>query len=174
MPSFIHQPSPVAGPAHGVTHHCQFCRGSQTSYPDSRSPSTLIHRKAIHSVMKILISDNLSKLGVELLKRYEQFQVDVNVGMKSEELKKIIGNYQGLIVRSETKVTADILSAADNLKVIGRAGTGVDNIDVPVATKKGIVVMNAAAGNSVTTAEHTISLMMSLARKIPQAHAKLK
>lgn len=124
--------------------------------------------------MKILISDNLSKMGVDLLKRYEQFQVDVNTGLKPEELKKIIGEYQGLIVRSETKVTADILSAADNLKVIGRAGTGVDNIDVPAASKKGIVVMNAAAGNSVTTAEHTISLMMSLARKIPQAHAKLK
>ncbi len=124
--------------------------------------------------MKILISDNLSKPGIELLRRIEQFQVDVNVGLKPEELKKIIGEYDGLIVRSETKVTADILSAADKLKVIGRAGTGVDNIDVPVATKKGIVVMNAAAGNSVTTAEHTISLMMSLARKIPQAHAKLK
>jgi D-3-phosphoglycerate dehydrogenase len=124
--------------------------------------------------MKILISDNLSKMGVDLLKRYEQLEVDVNTGLKPEELKKIIGSYQGLIVRSETKVTADILSAADNLKVIGRAGTGVDNIDVPVATEKGIVVMNAAAGNSVTTAEHTISLMMSLARKIPQAHLKLK
>jgi D-3-phosphoglycerate dehydrogenase len=124
--------------------------------------------------MKILISDNLSKQGVDLLRSYEQFQVDVNVGLKPEELKKIIGNYQALVVRSETKVTADILSAADNLKVIGRAGTGVDNIDVPVATEKGIVVMNAAAGNSVTTAEHTISLLMSLARKIPQAHLKLK
>lgn len=124
--------------------------------------------------MKILISDNLSKTGVELLKSYEQFQVDVNTGLKPEELKKIIGQYHGLVVRSETKVTSEILSAADNLKVIGRAGTGVDNIDVPVATQRGIVVMNAAAGNSVTTAEHTISLMMSLARKIPQAHAKLK
>jgi D-3-phosphoglycerate dehydrogenase len=124
--------------------------------------------------MKILISDNLSKPGIDLLRRFEQFQVDVKIGLKPEELKKIIGEYEGLIVRSETKVTAEILSAADKLKVIGRAGTGVDNIDVPVATRKGIVVMNAAAGNSVTTAEHTISLMMSLARKIPQAHAKLK
>ncbi len=124
--------------------------------------------------MKILISDNLSIRGIDLLRGYEQFQVDLNVGLKPEELKKIIGNYQALIVRSESKVTADILSAADNLKVIGRAGTGVDNIDVPAATQKGIVVMNAAAGNSVTTAEHTISLLMSLARKIPQAHSKLK
>jgi D-3-phosphoglycerate dehydrogenase len=124
--------------------------------------------------MKILISDNLSTRGIDLLRRNEQFQVDVNTGLKPEELKKIIGDYQALIVRSETKVTADILSAAESLKVIGRAGTGVDNVDVPVATGKGIVVMNAAAGNSVTTAEHTISLLMSLARKIPQAHGKLK
>jgi D-3-phosphoglycerate dehydrogenase len=124
--------------------------------------------------MKILISDNLSKVGVELLRRHEQFQVDVNTGLKPEELKQIIGGYDALIVRSETKVTADIISAADNLKVIGRAGTGVDNIDVPAATARGIIVMNAAGGNSVTTAEHTISLMMSLARKIPQAHSKLK
>ena len=124
--------------------------------------------------MKILISDNLSTCGIDLLRGHEQFEVDVNVGLKPEELKKIIGNYQALIVRSETKVTAEILSAADRLKVIGRAGTGVDNIDVTVATQRGIVVMNAAAGNSVTTAEHTISLLMSLARKIPQAHGKLK
>jgi D-3-phosphoglycerate dehydrogenase len=108
------------------------------------------------------------------LRRHEQFQVDVNTGLKPEELKQIIGGYDALIVRSETKVTADIIGAADNLKVIGRAGTGVDNIDVPAATARGVVVMNAAGGNSVTTAEHTISLMMSLARKIPQAHAKLK
>jgi D-3-phosphoglycerate dehydrogenase len=124
--------------------------------------------------MKILISDNLSKHGIDLLRSHEQVQVDVKVGLKPEELKKIMGDYQALIVRSETKVTADILSGADKMKVIGRAGTGVDNIDVPVATAKGIIVMNAAAGNSVTTAEHTISLLMSLARKIPQAHRKLK
>ncbi|MFZ4986828.1 MAG: phosphoglycerate dehydrogenase [Blastocatellia bacterium] len=124
--------------------------------------------------MKILISDNLSSQGVELLRRHPEFEVDHRPGLPPDELKSIIGGYQGLIVRSETKVTADILSAADNLRVIGRAGTGVDNIDVPTASQKGIVVMNAAAGNSVTTAEHTISLLMSLARKIPQAHSKLK
>jgi len=124
--------------------------------------------------MKILISENLSKVGVDLLRGVERFQVDVNTGLKPEELKQIIGGYDALIVRSETKVTAEIIGAAENLKVIGRAGTGVDNIDVPAATARGIVVMNAAGGNSVTTAEHTISLMMSLARKIPQAHSKLK
>ncbi|HYE74851.1 MAG TPA: hydroxyacid dehydrogenase, partial [Blastocatellia bacterium] len=125
-------------------------------------------------MMRILISDNFSPVGVEALKRHENFQVDHQVGLKPDQLKEIIGQYHALIVRSETRVTADILSAADNLKVIGRAGTGVDNIDVPVATQRGIVVQNAAAGNSVTTAEHTISLMMSLARKIPQAHSSLK
>lgn len=124
--------------------------------------------------MKILISDNFSARGVEVLNRFEQFQVDQNVGLKPDELKKIIGDYDALIVRSETKVTADIINAATNLKVIGRAGSGVDNIDVPAATKRGIVVMNAAAGNSVTTGEHTLAMMMSLARKIPQAHSSMK
>jgi D-3-phosphoglycerate dehydrogenase len=124
--------------------------------------------------MKILISDNLAKVGVELLQQRGKFEVDFKPGLKPEELKAQIGAYEGLIVRSESKVTAEVIAAADKLKVIGRAGTGVDNIDVAAATQRGIVVMNAAAGNSVTTAEHTISLLMSLARKIPQAHAKLK
>jgi D-3-phosphoglycerate dehydrogenase / 2-oxoglutarate reductase len=124
--------------------------------------------------MKILISDNLSPLGVDLLRQHEQFQVDFKPGLPADELKNIISDYHALIVRSETKVTPDIIAAADNLKVIGRAGTGVDNINVPAATARGIVVMNAPGGNSVTTAEHTISLLMSLARKIPQAHSKLK
>jgi D-3-phosphoglycerate dehydrogenase / 2-oxoglutarate reductase len=124
--------------------------------------------------MKILISDNLAKVGVELLQQRGKFTVDFKPGLKPEELKAQISDYDGLIVRSESKVIADVIAAADKLKVIGRAGTGVDNIDVPAATQRGIVVMNAAAGNSVTTAEHTISLLMALARKIPQAHAKLK
>ncbi len=124
--------------------------------------------------MKILISDNFSARGVEVLHRTEQFQVDQNVGLKPDQLKEIIGAYDALIVRSETRVTADIINAATNLKVIGRAGSGVDNIDVPAATKRGIVVMNAAAGNSVTTGEHTLAMMMSLARKIPQAHSSMK
>jgi D-3-phosphoglycerate dehydrogenase / 2-oxoglutarate reductase len=124
--------------------------------------------------MKILISDNLSARGVELLKQRERFEVDVKVGLPAAELKGEIGRYHALIVRSETRVTAEIIGAAENLKVIGRAGTGVDNIDVPAATQRGVVVMNAAAGNSVTTAEHTLALLMSLARKIPQASATLK
>jgi D-3-phosphoglycerate dehydrogenase len=124
--------------------------------------------------MKILISDNLSERGVEALKRAEKFEVDQRVGLPPEELKKIIGDYHALVVRSETRVTAELIQAAESLRVIGRAGTGVDNIDVPAATQRGIVVMNAAGGNSVTTAEHTIALLMSLARKVPQATASLK
>jgi D-3-phosphoglycerate dehydrogenase len=124
--------------------------------------------------MKILISDNLSNVGVELLRRHENFTVDKKVGLKPEELRKIIGEYDALIVRSETRVTADLIAAGERLRVIGRAGTGVDNIDVPAATQRGIVVMNAAGGNSVTTAEHTIALLMAMARRIPQAAAKLK
>src|SRR5437870_4707552 len=126
------------------------------------------------SDMKILISDNLSARGVEVLRRRERFQVDQNVGLKPEELKQIIGPYHALIVRSETRVTEEIVNAAENLRVIGRAGTGVDNIDVQAATQRGIVVMNAAAGNSVTTAEHTWAMLMALARQVPQAAASMK
>ncbi|MEP7270984.1 MAG: phosphoglycerate dehydrogenase [Acidobacteriota bacterium] len=124
--------------------------------------------------MKILISDNLSARGVDLLRQYAEFDVDFKAGIKPEELLASIDHYDALIVRSETKVTAELIGAGTNLKVIGRAGTGVDNIDVPAATQRGIVVMNAAGGNSVTTAEHTIALLMSMARKIPQASSTLK
>lgn len=124
--------------------------------------------------MKILISDNLSARGVELLRQHEGFEVEQRVGLKPDELLGIIGSYDALVVRSETKVTAEVIAAGERLKVIGRAGTGVDNIDVGAATQRGIVVMNAAGGNSVTTAEHTIALLLSMARKTPQANASLK
>lgn len=123
--------------------------------------------------MKILVSDSLAQKGIDILKN-AGFEVDVKTGLKSEELKQIIGEYDALIIRSATKVTADIIDAAKKLKVIGRAGTGVDNIDKDAATKKGIVVMNTPGGNTITTAEHTIALMFSLARRIPQATASLK
>lgn len=124
--------------------------------------------------MRILISDNLSPRGIDLLKSRNAFDVDVKVGIKPDEIARIIGDYDALIVRSETKVTSDLIGRADRLKVVGRAGTGVDNVDVPAATQRGIVVMNAAGGNSVTTAEQTLALLMSLARKIPQANSSLK
>ena len=123
---------------------------------------------------KILISDPLVKEGVEILKKNPEFSVDVKTGMKPEELLRIIGEYDGLLVRSETKVTEVILSEAKNLKIIGRAGTGVDNIDVKGASKKGIVVMNVPGGNTISAAEHTVSMLLSLSRNIPQANASLK
>jgi len=124
--------------------------------------------------MKVLVSDNLSKLGVAKLQEADGISVDVNVGLPKEELIKIIPNYDGLIVRSATKVTADVIEAADNLKVIGRAGVGVDNIDLDAAGKKGIIVMNAPEGNLITTAEHAMALMLSMARNIPRADATLR
>jgi len=123
---------------------------------------------------RVLVSDSLSPRGVEILQAAEGIQVDVNTGLAPEQLKAIIGDYDALVIRSATKVTADILAAASKLKVVGRAGIGVDNVDVPAATKNGVVVMNTPGGNTVTTAEHALSLMMSLARNIPQATASMK
>ena len=97
-------------------------------------------------------------------------ETDVITGMTPEELIACIGEYDGLAVRSATKVTADVLEVAENLKVIGRAGIGVDNIDVDGASGRGIVVMNAPFGNSITTAEHAIAMMFALARQIPLAN----
>jgi D-3-phosphoglycerate dehydrogenase len=124
--------------------------------------------------MKVLVSDKLSPAGVEILERAPGLSVDVNTGLAPEELKEIIGQYDGLVIRSATKVTREIIEAASRLKVVGRAGIGVDNVDIPEATKRGIVVMNTPGGNTVTTAEHAISMMCSLARHIPQADATMK
>lgn len=120
-------------------------------------------------MVKVLISDKMSPLAEETFKK-RGVDVDVITDMSPEELKKKIGDYHGLAVRSSTTVTPEILDAAKNLKVIGRAGIGVDNVDVDHATNRGVVVMNTPFGNSITTAEHAISMMMSLARQIPQAN----
>ena len=117
---------------------------------------------------RVLIADQLSPAAVAIFKE-RGVATDVKVGLSKEELEKIINDYDGLAVRSATKVTEKIIAAATNLKVIGRAGIGVDNIDVKAATAKGIIVMNTPFGNSITTAEHAISLMMALARQIPEA-----
>jgi D-3-phosphoglycerate dehydrogenase len=124
--------------------------------------------------MKVLISDNLSELGVKVFQETPGIEVDVNTRLTPEALKGVIGQYHGLVIRSATKVTADIIEAADNLKVIGRAGIGLDNVDIPAASKRGIVVMNTPEGNTITTAEHTIAMMMALSRNIPQATSSLK
>ncbi len=121
-------------------------------------------------MVKVLISDKMSPLAAKCFEA-RGIEVDVKPGMTAEELIACIGEYDGLAVRSATKATADVINAADNLKVIGRAGIGVDNIDRDAATGKGIVVMNTPFGNSITTAEHAISLMLALARDIPTANA---
>lgn len=118
---------------------------------------------------KVLISDQLSPKAAEIFQNRD-IEVDVKVGLEKDELLQIIDEYDGLVVRSATKATEKLIDAADNLKVIGRAGIGVDNIDIPAATAKGVVVMNTPFGNSITTAEHAIAMMFSLARKIPQAN----
>jgi D-3-phosphoglycerate dehydrogenase len=120
------------------------------------------------SAPRVLIADQLSPAAVAIFKE-RGVAADVEVGLAKEELEKIIKDYDGLAVRSATKATEKIIAAATNLKVIGRAGIGVDNIDVKAATAKGIIVMNTPFGNSITTAEHAISLMMALARQIPEA-----
>jgi D-3-phosphoglycerate dehydrogenase len=123
--------------------------------------------------MKVLISDNLSPVGVEILKK-AGFEVDARSKTTPEEIEKIIGGYDALIIRSATKVTKELLDKATKLKIVGRAGSGLDNVDIAAATKKGVVVMNTPGGNTVTTAEHTIGMLFACARMIPQSYTSLK
>jgi D-3-phosphoglycerate dehydrogenase len=124
--------------------------------------------------MKVLVADELSPRGIETLRRATGLTVDVKLGLKAPELKAILGDYQALAVRSATKVTADVLEAASGLKVIGRAGVGVDNIDVEAATKKNIIVMNTPGGNSMAVAELTMAMLLALPRQLVQAVASAK
>jgi len=124
--------------------------------------------------MKILVSDPLAEEGIERLKEEGGFEVTEAINLQKEELISIIGQYHALIVRSETKVTEEVINTATHLKVIARAGTGLDNIDVEAATKKGIIVMNAPEGNTISAAEYTISMMLALSRNISQAYRSLK
>ncbi len=123
--------------------------------------------------MKVLVADEISKTGIEMLKG-QGYSVDVKLGLKEDELAKAIPEYEVLLVRSATKATRKVIQAASRLKVIGRAGIGVDNIDVDAATERGVLVMNAPSGNVTSTAELTIGLIFSLARRIPQADASMK
>jgi D-3-phosphoglycerate dehydrogenase len=124
------------------------------------------------AAMKILISDHLEQKCIDILER-EGFTVDNKPGLSADELRAIIGGYDALVVRSSTNVNASLIAAAARMKIIGRAGTGVDNIDVAAATRKGILVMNTPGGNTISAAEHTVSMMLALARNIPQAHGSL-
>lgn len=122
--------------------------------------------------MRVLVSDPLAEEGIRRLETAAE--VDVITNLTPEELVERIKGYDALVIRSGTKVTADVINAADRLKVIARAGVGVDNVDVDAATKKGIIVVNAPGGNTISAAEHTIAMMLALARNIPQAHASVK
>ncbi|HVN79005.1 MAG TPA: phosphoglycerate dehydrogenase, partial [Terriglobia bacterium] len=124
--------------------------------------------------MKILVSDKLSQQGIDLLRKEKDWQVDVKTDLTPAQLIEEIGKYHALLVRSNTKVTPAVLQAAHNLKVVGRAGTGVDNVNLEAATKKGVVVMNTPGGNSISVAEHAMGLMLALARFVPQASASTR
>ncbi|MCK4618007.1 phosphoglycerate dehydrogenase, partial [Candidatus Aerophobetes bacterium] len=124
--------------------------------------------------MKVLISDPLAREGIDRLRKEDGFRIREAPGLPQEELIRTIPEYDALIVRSETKVTEEVIRAASRLKVIGRAGTGLDNIDITSATKRGIIVMNTPGGNTISAAEHTISMILALSRNIPQAHFSLK
>ncbi|UCD56326.1 MAG: phosphoglycerate dehydrogenase [Candidatus Hydrogenedentota bacterium] len=123
---------------------------------------------------KVLVADKLSAAGLEIFNKHKELDVRAEKGISPKKLKAVIPEFDALVVRSSTKVSADVLAAAENLKVIGRAGIGVDNIDVGAATLRGIVVMNTPLENAIAAAEHTVSMMMALARKIPQADASMK
>ena len=123
-------------------------------------------------MLKVLVSDPISDLGIQQLVEAADVEVDKKTGLNEDELVAIIGDYDALLVRSQTRVTERIMEAGKRLKVVGRAGVGVDNIDLEAATKRGIIVINAPDGNTITTCEHTFAMMMALARHIPQAYAK--
>jgi D-3-phosphoglycerate dehydrogenase len=123
---------------------------------------------------KVLVSDKLARQGVEVLEQASGLEVLDRPGTTPEDLLELIGDVSGLVIRSGTKVTADVIARAGKLKVIGRAGIGVDNVDLDAATRRGIVVVNTPEGNNITTAEHAIALLVSLARHIPQATASMK
>ncbi|BAZ06692.1 phosphoglycerate dehydrogenase [Calothrix sp. NIES-3974] len=121
---------------------------------------------------KVLVSDPIDQAGIDILSQVAT--VDVKTGLKPEQLKEIIGEYDALMIRSGTRVTSEIIEAGTNLKIIGRAGVGVDNVDVPAATRQGIVVVNSPEGNTIAAAEHALAMMLSLSRHIPDANASVK
>ena len=144
----------------------------EASCPEPQPGSMTIHVEDVLSTgpVRILVSDPISEEGLDIF-RNAGFEVTVKTKLPPEELKKELSAYDGLVIRSGTRVTAEVLEGATRLKVIGRAGAGLDNVDLAAATNRGIVVMNTPGGNTITTAEHTISMMMSMVRKIPQANA---
>src|SRR5574342_852247 len=126
------------------------------------------------SRMRVLVTDNLAQKGVELLRQAPGIEVEVQPKLAPDALKEHCQGKHALILRSATRVTADLLSSAPTLKVVGRAGVGVDNVDLDAATTRGVVVMNTPGGNTISAAEHTVSMLLSLAKHIPQATASMK
>jgi D-3-phosphoglycerate dehydrogenase len=120
---------------------------------------------------KVLVKEKIADSGVDQLK--ENFDVEVGIDWDDTQLAERIGEFDAILIRSATKLTPDLIEKADNMKVIGRAGTGVDNVDIPAATKRGIIVANAPESNSVAAAEHTLALALALFRNVPQAHKSL-
>jgi len=121
--------------------------------------------------VKVLVKEKIADTGIDLLR--ENFEVDLGLEMSDEDLRETIGGYDAILIRSATKMTPELIDLATNLKVIGRAGTGVDNVDIPAATRRGIIVANAPESNSVAAAEHTLALALALFRNVPQAHGSL-
>ena len=121
--------------------------------------------------MKVLVKEKIADAGVDLLR--EHFDVDLGLEMSEDELREAIAGYDAILIRSATQMTPELIDRAERLKVIGRAGTGVDNVDIPTATRRGVIVANAPESNSVAAAEHTLALMLALFRNVPQAHASL-
>ncbi len=132
-------------------------------------------RGNVAEAIRILVADHIAQEGIDLLRtQLPEAQIDIRYGLKPEQLRELIGDYTALVVRSETQVTGEILAAARQLRIVGRAGVGVDNIDLEAATRQGIMVVNSPTGNIVAAAEHTIAMLMALARHIPTANNSLK
>lgn len=123
---------------------------------------------------KILVADKLSPEGVEILSADGEFEVENRPDIKPDELLEVIGEFDALVVRSRTKVTSKVIERAKRLRVIGRAGVGLDNVDIPAATERGIIVMNTPGGNTISAAEHACSMILSIAKNLPQADASIK
>jgi D-3-phosphoglycerate dehydrogenase len=126
-------------------------------------------------MIKILVADPVSDSGLEIFRKHpDKFLVEVRTKLPPDELKKAVVDVNAIIVRSETQITADILAAAKMVKIVGRAGVGVDNIDVTAASRQGVVVVNVPGGNTISAAEHTMALLLSMSRNVPQASASVK
>ena len=125
-------------------------------------------------MIKVLATDGMAPAGVEVFAETEGIEIDVRKGVSAEELLQLIPEYDGLIIRSATQVTAEVVQAGTKLKAVGRAGVGVDNVEIPAASRRGIVVMNTPEANTISTAEHTLTMLFSLARRVPEADASMK